>query len=211
VLAEQLLAEARPDSKARVVLPFALARRPSLPIRPPIEGKPLRQLLPHLFTFAGAVARQREARSLVLNVARGRPSIPLKDVMREIILLRVLGRIRQDGGSADAWSLSVENDAGTVLIRTHAQENGQRIVLPDGPIERVAWNHSAIAQFVPVYPRHPSWGWIALGVYGRYEFTAIGEVARTDPAAAKALLAQALEQNGRGYDARRFRPPRNKR
>jgi hypothetical protein len=62
----------------------------------------------------------------------------------------------------------------------------------DGPIENVAWNHSAVAQFVPIYPRHPRWGWIALGTYGRYEFDALAELARTDPAAARALLARAL-------------------
>ena len=46
---------------------------------------------------------------------------------------------------------------------------------------------------MPIYPRHPRWGWIALGLYGRYEFTALGEIARKDEKAARALLSSALE------------------
>jgi len=34
---------------------------------------------------------------------------------------------------------------------------------------------------------------MALGPYGRYEFPALAEAARTDAAAAQALLARALE------------------
>ena len=89
--------------------------------------------------------------------------------------------------------MSVENDDGTILIRTHAGATATASPELDGPIESVAWNHSAVAQFVPVYPRHPRWGWIALGLYGRYEFTALAEVARTDAGTARALLARALE------------------
>jgi hypothetical protein len=179
-LADQLSAEAAPPRTRQVALPFALATRPSLPVRRPVAGKPLRQLLPHVVTFLEALARQREARNLVAAAARGHLSTRLEDVARELILLRVLARIRGNGGSgAEAWSLSVENSAGTVVIRTD--------------VEHVAWNHADVAQAVPIYPRHPRWGWIALGLYGRYEFTALGEIARTDQEAARILLSSALE------------------
>jgi hypothetical protein len=194
VLADQLYAEVGVGSVTKVAFPFALAKRPSLPVRPPIEGKPLRQLAPHLFTFATAVARQREARDLFLSVARGRLSVPMKDVVREIILLRILARIRDDGGSGgEPWSLSVENAGGTILIRTCPGGADESEVRLDGSFEHVAWNHADVAQAVPIYPRHPQWGWIALGLYGRYEFRALGEVARTDAGAARRLLARALE------------------
>jgi hypothetical protein len=160
-------------------------------VRPPIEGKPLRQLLPHLVTIAEALARQPEARRLVIAARGGRLSVPLKDVVRELILLRVLARIR---GEDEPWSLSIENDGGTLVIRTRVGAADRTETRLDGPFERVAWNHADVAQAVPIFPRHPRWGWIALGLYGRYEFTALGEVARTDPAAARALLADALER-----------------
>jgi hypothetical protein len=70
--------------------------------------------------------------------------------------------------------------------------NGREVRLED-PFEHVAWNHADVAQAVPIYPRHPGWGWIALGLYGRYEFTALAEVARTDTGTARALLLRALE------------------
>jgi hypothetical protein len=193
-LGNQLAAEADPRRTTRVALPFAVAKRPSLPVRSPIEGKPLRQLLPHLATFAEAMARQREARGLFLAAARGRLPVPLKDVVRELILLRVLARIRDDGGSGgDVWSLSMENENRTIVIRTHIGDGDGRELRVDGPFEHVAWNHADVAQAVPIYPRHPRWGWIALGVYGRYEFDALAEVARTDAGTARALLARALE------------------
>jgi hypothetical protein len=193
-LGDQVYAEAKPSGRTQVALPFALAKRPSLPVRPPIEGKPLRQLLPHIATFAEAVARQREARGLFLAAARGRLPVPLKDVVRELILLRVLARIRDDGGSGgDVWSLSTENEDRTIVIRTHVGDRDGRELRVDGPFEHVAWNHADVAQAVPIYPRHPRWGWIALGLYGRYEFTALGEIARKDPEAARTLLSSALE------------------
>ncbi len=193
-LAEQLLAEASPSRATRPALPFALAKRPSLAVRGPIEGKPLRQLIPHVLTFVEALVRQPETRALFFSALRGRLAIPVKDAVREIILLRVLARIRHGAGSEDKpWSLSVENDAGAVLIRTHLGCNGGGQVKLEGLVQTVAWNHSAVAQFVPVYPRHPRWGWIALGLYGRYEFTALGEFARQDGPAAHSLLARAIE------------------
>jgi hypothetical protein len=192
-LGDQVYAEARPRGRKQVALPLALAKRPSLPVRPPIEGKPLRQLLPHIATFAEAVTRQREARGLFLAAARSRLPVPLKDVVRELILLRVLARIRDEGGSAgEPWVLTAENNGGTLVIRTRAGTSNDHEVALDAPFEHVAWNHADIAQAVPIFPRHPQWGWIALGLYGRYEFTALAEVARTDPEAARALLGSAL-------------------
>jgi hypothetical protein len=144
--------------------------------------------------LAEALARQPEARRLFVAAARGRLSIPPTEVVREVILLRVLARIRDDGGSGgEPWSLSAGNDDGTIVIRTRVDDrNGSEIRL-EGPFEHVEWNHADVAQAVPIFPRHPSWGWIALGLYGRYEFTAIAEIARTDPATARALLARALK------------------
>jgi hypothetical protein len=188
VLADELRAEAEPRRTTMVAFPFALARRPSLPIRAPIEGKPLRQLGPHMLTLAAALARQREARTLFVASLRGRVSVPPADAAREVILLRVLARIQHE----EEWSLDVDNNSGTVEIQTRADAQSGGETELDGPIENVAWNHSAVAQFVPIYPRHPRWGWIALGTYGRYEFDALAELARTDPAAARALLARAL-------------------
>jgi hypothetical protein len=195
VLADQLLAEAQAPRRRQVALPFALARRPSLSLRAPIEGKPLRQLIPHLVTFAEAVALQREARDLVVAARRGRLTVPFDDVVRELVLLRVLARIRADGGSrGERWSLDVENSDGTIVIRTRVGAGAESETRLNGTFERVAWNHADVAQAVPIFPRHPRWGWIALGLYGRYEFTALGEVARTDPPAAQALLARALDR-----------------
>jgi hypothetical protein len=177
-----------------ISLPFALARRPSLPLRQPIEGRPLRRLIPHMFTFAEALARQREARGVFLAKMRGRLTTPLKDVVTDVVLLRILARIREsERGGAECWSLTAENHAGTIVIRTQFGPSADRELRLDGPVEKVAWNHSAVAQFVPVYPEHPRWGWIALGPYGRHEFTALGEVAQTDAGAARALLSRALD------------------
>jgi hypothetical protein len=188
VLADQVQAEAEMRSSTAVAFPFALAKRPSLPLRAPIEGKPLRGLLPHIVTCAEALARQREARGLFLAAARGRLSTPLEDVVRELVLLRVIARIRSD----EPWSLSVENSAGTIIIRTRVSTEDSPETQLNGPFEHVAWNHSEVAQAVPIFPRHPRWGWIALGPYGRYEFAALAELARTNPEAAQTLLARAL-------------------
>jgi hypothetical protein len=193
-LADQVSREVPPHGRMQIALPFALAKRPSLPLRPQIEGKPFRQLLPHFATFGEALVRQPEARKLFLGSARKLVSLPLKDVVREVILLRVLARIRDEGGSGgEAWSLSAETEDGTLVIRTRiGATNGGKIPL-DTPFEHVAWNHADVAQAVPIFPRHPRWGWIALGLYGRYEFAALGELARIDAGAARALLARALE------------------
>jgi hypothetical protein len=189
VLARQLSSEAAPQTTTGVAIPFALAKRRSLPVRTPIDGKPLRELLPHLVTLAEALVRQREARRVFLSAARGQLSTPVRDVAADLILLRVLGRVRAD----DAWRLHVETTEEGLVIRTDPGPHDSREARLDGALRTVSWNHSAVAQAVPVFPRHPRWGWIALGLYGRHEFTAVEEIARTDPAAARALLARALE------------------
>jgi hypothetical protein len=188
VVAEQLLAEARNRPAARAAVPFALARRPSLPIRSPVAGKPWRALLPHLVTLGAALARQPEARKLVLRAAQRPGGIPVRDAVKDVVMLRVLARV------GAATPLSAETEAGTLLIRTEtetAPDSAGELRL-DGRFERVVWNHSAVAQAAPVFPRHPGWGWISLGALGRYEFAAVEELAKTDAPAARALVERAL-------------------
>jgi hypothetical protein len=193
VLAEQLLGEASQGRSRRVALPLALAKRPSLPVRSPVEGKPVQALVPHLLTLGEALARQPEARRLFLTAVRERRSVPLRDVVKDLVLLRVIARIRErTGRTGEPWSLSVENDAGRVVIRTLTDAPDGSEVRIDGPVQSVVWNHSAVAQATPVFPQHPDWGWISLGIHGRYEFTALAEVARTDAETARALLERTL-------------------
>jgi hypothetical protein len=193
VLADQLCQEVDVPGATGVAFPFALAHRPSLPIRAPIDGKPLRRLLPHIVTFAEALALQSEARALVLRALRRRLSVPVENVVREIVLLRVMARIRaHGGGDGESWWLSVDNDEGTIVIRTRVGPRGEDPAGLDGSFEHVVWNHADVAQAVPIYPRHPRWGWIALGLYGRYEFTALAELTRTNARTARTLLARAL-------------------
>jgi hypothetical protein len=193
-LAERLLEEAHGSRPTGMAVPFALARRPPLPIRSPVAGKPLRKVIPHVLTFVEALILQPEARRLFLAAVRGRLSPPVRDVVKEVVLLRVLARIREDATSGgESWSLSVERAAETIVIRTQIGPHDRQELRLEGPFESVAWNHSAVAQAAPLYPRHPHWGWISLGLYGRYEFTALVEVARTDAGTARALLARALE------------------
>ena len=192
-LATQLCAEAEPREASRLAVPLALARRPSLPIRSPVEGKPVRKLIPHALTFAEALTRQPETRRLVVAALRGRVSAPLRDVVKEVVLLRVLARIREGAASGqDSWSLAVENEGGTIVIRTlTGAQNGQEVQL-GGRVDNVVWIHSAVARAAPIFPRHPRWGWVSLGNHGRYDFTAVAEVAKTDVATARALLERTL-------------------
>lgn len=189
VLAEELCAEAGAGGKRHVALPFVLAKSPGLPVRRPIEGTPLRQVISWSLTFVQALAWP-EARDLCRAAVRGRFSVPFRDVVRELILLRVLARLRKDADrGGEAWSLSVERTGGTILIRTErgARDQGR---LQEGSFEQVVWNHSDPA--VTVYPGHRRWGWIGLGQHGRYEFPVLAELTRVDPGAARALLARAL-------------------
>lgn len=187
--ADQLLEEAR-RRRGRIALPLALGRRVSVPVRSPVEGKRVQQLIPHAFTLLDALARQPEAGKLVLIALRRR--LPLRGVLKEIVLLRVLARIREDAENGGEWSLSVESTAGTIVIRTeHGHQNGREPRL-DEPFDTLVWNHSAVAQAAPVFPRRPTWGWISLGVHGRYEFATVAEMARTDAAAARTLLERVL-------------------
>jgi hypothetical protein len=198
VLADELLQQVGTRSSARVAFPFAHARRPSLPVPSPVEGKPLRRLLPHIVTLAGALALQPAARRILFAALRGRLSTRVEDVLRELVLLRVMARIREGDGP---WSLSIDETAHTIVVRTQTGGSAGEALQLDGRFEHVAWNHSEVAQAVPIYPQHPRRGWIALGLYGRYDFTALAELAQTDPSTARSLLARALE-SGR-YDARR--------
>lgn len=180
-LAEQLLAEARPAGG--IAVPLKLAARPSLPLRPP-GGKPLRQRVPHALTLVEALVRVPEARTLLLDALRGRGSTPLGEVVKEIVLLQVLARARR------RWAIGAVSENGTLTIRT--EPDGGRAVHLDGAFERVVWNHSAVAQAVPVYPGRPGRGWIALGLYGRHDFAALSELARADAPRVRALLARVL-------------------
>ena len=195
VLGDQVAAEAQPRRGTKIAFPFGLARRPSLPIRPPIEGKPLRRQVAALVTFADALARYPEARRLFRAAVRGRIAAPLRDVVRDVVFLRVLARIRRgDREGGGRWSLSAENAEGTIVIRTHVDEPDGQPVRLDGPFESVTWNHARAALAVAIFPRHPRWGWMPLGIYGRYEFASLAELARMDAAAARKLVARALER-----------------
>ncbi len=194
-LADQLLAEAVGRRPTGIAVPFALARGGSLPIRAPSDDGLLRKQIAHALTLAQALARQPEARKLLLAAVRGHLSTPLRKVAKEIVLLRVLARMNESGPlRGERSSLSIENAAGTIMIRTLLEPGDRQEVRLDGPFESVVWNHSAVGRAAPVFPRRPRWGRITLGPYGRYEFAAVAEVARTDAATARALLARALEE-----------------
>lgn len=193
-LADQLCEEVKTLVAPRVAVPLALARRPSFPVRSPVEGKPVRKLIPHALTFAEALTRQPEARRLVLAALLGRVSTPLRDVVKDVVLLRVLARIKEGGARSrgDSWSLAVENEGGTIVIRTLAAPQNGREVQLGSRVDNVVWIHSAVAKAAPIFPRHPRWGWVSLGNHGRYDFTALAEVAKTDVATARALLERTL-------------------
>ena len=101
-------------------------------------------------------------------------------------MLGVLARTRQ------AWVLSAETEDGTLVVRTEPDARNPSGLQLDGRFEDLVWNHSAVAQAAPVFPRHPSWGWISLGENGRYEFRAVAELARADADAARTLVERTL-------------------
>jgi hypothetical protein len=190
--ADQIYAEAAGRRTRHVALPFALLKSPMLPVPRRTDGIPVRLLISVSLTFVEVLARQREARDVLLAIVRGRLSIPLRDAVRELVLLRILARIGEHASEEPgAWSLSVNRIGGAICIRTclGAEDQNNRPEL-DGPLGQLAWNHVDVA--VPVYPRHRRWGWIWLGQHGRYEFPVLVEVARTDPRSAHVLLARAL-------------------
>jgi hypothetical protein len=168
-------------------LPRSIARHRSLPSR---AGK----LVPILLTLLDGLAREPEARKLLLRTARGRGSLSVRDVVRDIVLLRVIARIREDGGeTSHVWSMSAENVSGTVTIRSHRASSEQTAVHLGGAFERVVWNHSEVATAVALFPRRPRWGRIAVGLRGTYDFRSLAAEARIDGAAARTLLERTLE------------------
>jgi hypothetical protein len=199
----------------RVAVPFALARRMPVPRVPesfarrtsllPRGGR----LIPLLLTLFEAVIRDPGAGRLLLRKAGGRVSLPLREVVQDIILLRVLARIRRYGNEgSEPWSLSAENAGGAVTIRTlPAMQDTQRLTL-DGPFENVVWNHAAVGQAVPLFPRRRGWGWVSVGTHGRHEFRSLGAEVRTDGAAARAVLEHAMGLGGSGRPLRSATDPR---
>lgn len=191
LLADQICAEVKTRRSSRFALPLALAQSRTPLVRRPIEGTPLRQLVSWSLTFAEAFAAQTEARRVVAASLRGRLSIPLGGVVKELILLRVLARIRTEADrEPEAWALSVECSGDAILIRTGPGTQRHTQLSPDAAYGHAVWIHADDA--VPVYPRHRKWGWIGLGLYGRFDFPVLAEVARTDPPTAHALLCSAL-------------------
>jgi hypothetical protein len=195
--AEQLREEHAPGPR-RVGVPLAVAARlpvPSLPesvARGRSRAGRGARLVPLLLTLLDGLAREPEARNLLRRGLQSPTALPLRDVARDLILLRILARGRRHGGRAgEPWSVSVENAEGTITIKSQPG----RASGPSAPIEDFAsavWDHSAVAQTVPIFPDRPRWGSIAVGPDGRYEFRSLGG-ARTDDRGARALLERTLE------------------
>jgi hypothetical protein len=182
-----------PHRRGRTVgVPFAVARRIPVPRVPDAIARRSSLLprggrvVPLLLTLLDALFRDPGARRLLLRAAAGRVSLPLREVVQDIVLLRVLARSR------GSWSISAENMAGTITIRTHPPgEERQRPAL-EGPFEHVAWNHAAVGQAAPLFPWRRGWGWVTVGTHGRHEFRSLGVGVRTTEAAARAVLEHAL-------------------
>ena len=183
----------------RIAVPFALARRMPVPRVPdsiarrssllPRGGR----LIPLLLTLLDALVRDPGARRLLLRGATGRVSLPFREVVQDIVLLRVLARIRRNGNrTSEPWSLSAENTTGTITIRTHPLAPDRQQPTLDGSFEHVAWNHAAVGQAAPLFPRRRGWGWVTVGTHGRHEFKSLGAGIRTSEAAARAVLEHAL-------------------
>ena len=183
----------------QVGFPFALAMRLPVPRMPesllrrrslPRRGA---RIVPLMLTLIDGLVRAPEARRLLLGSTRGHTTLPPREVVREIILLRVLARIRRHGsGATKPWSLSVENSNGRITIRTHPGLLPQPTMRVED-FESVAWSHSTVARAVPLFPGREHWGSIAVGPDGEYEFRSLGD-ARTDDVTARALLRRALER-----------------
>jgi hypothetical protein len=183
----------------RVGVPFELARRIPVPSVPeslarrtslvPRGGR----LVPLVVTLLDALVRDPGARRLLIRSAAGRVSLPLRDVVQDIILLRVLARIRRnESRMSGPWSLTAENAAGTITIRTHPHTQEKPRLRVPATFERVVWNHSAVAQAAPLFPRRPGWGWVTVGTHGRHEFRSLAVGVRKDGAAARAVLERVL-------------------
>jgi hypothetical protein len=94
-------------------------------------------------------------------------------------------------GTNEPWSVSIENARGTIVIESQPGPPAESRTLLDD-FNCVVWNHSAVAQAVPLFPQHPQWGWITVGPHGRYEFKSLGN-RRTDDAGARVLLERTLK------------------
>jgi hypothetical protein len=198
-----------PHRRGRTVaVPFALARRIPVPRVPdaiarrssllPRGGR----LVPLLLTLSDALVRDPGARRLLLRTATGRGSLSLREVVQDIVLLRVLARSRR------SWSLTAENTAGTVTIRTYPLANESRPPSLDGSFEHVAWNHAAVGQAAPLFPQHRGWGWVTIGTHGRHEFRSLSAGIRTSEAAARTVLEHALGVGKSGRPLRSASNPR---
>ncbi len=195
--AEQLQDEPRRRGR-RVGVPFELARRVPAPTVPDALARRIAllprggRLIPLVVTLLDALVREPAARRLLIRAIGGRISLPFRDVVQDIILLRVLARIGEHGSRRREWGLTAETEAGTITITTqpHAQENQGLPV--HGPFDSLVWNHSAVAQAAPLFPRRPRWGWVTVGTYGRHEFKSLALEMRTDKAATQAVLKRVL-------------------
>ena len=196
--AAQLRDEPRRAAR-RIAVPFELARRTPFPSVPeslaqrtswvPRGGR----VVPLLLTLMDALARDPGARKLLVRAGSGSVPLPLRQVVQDIVLLRVLTRIRLDvGHGGETQSLTAEKMAGTVTIRTHPEARETQDVQIEGTFESVVWNHSAVAQAAPLFPRRPGWGWVTVGTHGRHEFRTLAAGVREDSATARAVLERVL-------------------
>lgn len=210
---EAFAAELRSEPRGRgrrFAVPFELARRLPAPRVPESLARRITllprggRLIPLALTLLDALAREPEARRLLIRVVARRVTLPFRDAVQDIVLLRVLGRIRRDGSrGAESWALAVENMSGTVTIRTQPRAGEeQRDPLP-AEFDSVVWNHSAVAQAAPLFPQRPSWGWVTVGIHGRYEFKSLGPGVRTDAQAARAVVERAVGRAGTSPGAAR--------
>jgi hypothetical protein len=196
--AEQLRAE--PVRRAgRIAVPFVVAKR--LPSRA-LPGTMTRR---HSGTIPGgrqaalfatlidALAREPAARKLMTRSLTSGTTLPLRDVVKDIILLRVLTRMRGGRRTGEPWSVRVEKStAKAIIIESHLGRPAEQGTQIDD-FESVVWDHSAVAQSVPLFPQHPQWGSVTVGSGGRHEFKTLGD-GRTDDAGARALLEGTLKQ-----------------
>ncbi|HZS30759.1 MAG TPA: hypothetical protein VFA37_05840 [Gaiellaceae bacterium] len=194
--ADSLRAEA--GRRARLVaVPFALATR--LPARTLPERvarwHPLRTMtgarLLLAATLLGELARNPRARRLALLAVRGRSGLGARDIAWDLIFLRILSRIRATGrGQGEPWALNTESLGCTLTI--HTERSSQGAIRLEGPVETVVWDHSAVAEAVPLYPGRPQWAWAPLGPAGRHEFRALAVAARANATEVRAILERTL-------------------
>lgn len=174
---------------------LANGRSTTISIRRPVLSAHVRTSMALLATLAAGVARQPQLRRLMLAALFGRARVPLRNVVGDVIRLRVLARLHHEQGRrGEQWWVSVENTGGTIVLRTeHGFVEPER-TLVEGPTSHVVWDHSAIATAVPLFPGHAERGWIVLGPDGRYEFAALGALSRDgDSRRVLEILRQAIE------------------